>query len=218
MRTCARVRRASRVRHGTSDQEGHQEERAGQQQTDFVLRVGEVLVGQGGRVPGHACSHGAPEDGPRDAAIISPAGEPDLANSSTCLVMLPPGWRRADLGCGCNDVHRLKSCHNDELLRTEVARPDYKINSAAAEKRRLVDLFQAGLIDMSELPRGSREVTSRHNELAAKRTAVAAERRTGAGQLTRPVSHRLRRLDPRRHQSTRPQTSPTKTQRPATGV
>jgi len=81
--------------------------------------------------------------------------------------MLPPGWRRADLGCGCNDVHRLKSRHNDELLRTEVARPDCKINSAAAEKRRLVDLFQAGLIDMSELPRSSREVTSRHNELAA---------------------------------------------------
>ena len=105
-----------------------------------------------------------------------------------------------------------------ELLHTEVARPGCKINSAAAEKRRLVDLFQAGLIDMSELPRSSREVTSRHNELAAKRTAVAAERRTGAGQLTRPVSHRLRRPDPRRHQSTRPQTSPTKTQRPATGV
>jgi len=133
--------------------------------------------------------------------------------------MLPPGWRRADLGCGCNDVHRLKSRHNDELLRTEVARrPDCKINSAAAEKRRLVDLFQAGLIDMSELPRSSREVTSRHNELAAKRTAVAAERRAGAGQLTRPMSHRLRQPDPRRHQSTQPQTSPTKTQRPATGV
>jgi len=132
--------------------------------------------------------------------------------------MLPPGWRRADLGCGCNDVHRLKSRHNDELLRTEVARPDCKINSAAAEKRRLVDLFQAGLIDMSELPRSSREVTSRHNELAAKRTAVAAERRAGAGQLTRPMSHGLRQRDPRRHQSTQPQTSPTKTQRPATGV
>jgi site-specific DNA recombinase len=65
---------------------------------------------------------------------------------------------------------------NDELLRTELARLDRKIDNAAAEKRRLVDVFQARLIDMPELHRRSREVTSRHNELAVKRAALAAER------------------------------------------
>ena len=65
---------------------------------------------------------------------------------------------------------------NDELLAAELARLDRKIDSAAAEKRRLVDIFQAGLIDMPELQRRSREVTSRHNELIANRAALAAER------------------------------------------
>ncbi len=65
---------------------------------------------------------------------------------------------------------------DDELLAAELARLDRKIDSAAAEKRRLVDLFQAALIEMPELLRRSREVTTRHTELAAKRTALAAER------------------------------------------
>jgi site-specific DNA recombinase len=65
---------------------------------------------------------------------------------------------------------------DDELLAAELARLDRKIDSAAAERRRLVDLFQAGLIDMPELQRRSREVAARHNELTTKRTALAAER------------------------------------------
>jgi site-specific DNA recombinase len=65
---------------------------------------------------------------------------------------------------------------DDELLAAELARLDRKIDSAAAEKRRLVDLFQAGLIDMPELQRRSREVTARHTELTSKRAALAAER------------------------------------------
>jgi hypothetical protein len=47
---------------------------------------------------------------------------------------------------------------DDELLAAELARLHRKIDSAAAERRRLVDLFQAGLIDMPELQRRSREV------------------------------------------------------------
>jgi len=65
---------------------------------------------------------------------------------------------------------------DDELLAAELARLDRKIDSTGAEKRRLVDLFQAGLIDMTELQRRSREVASRHTELTAKRAALAAER------------------------------------------
>jgi len=65
---------------------------------------------------------------------------------------------------------------DDELLGAELARLDRKIDSATAERRRLVDLFQAGLIEMPELQRRSREVAARHNELTTKRTALAAER------------------------------------------
>jgi site-specific DNA recombinase len=65
---------------------------------------------------------------------------------------------------------------DDELLAAELARLDRKIDNAAAEKRRLVDLFQAGLIEMPELQRRSREVTARHTELTARRTELAAER------------------------------------------
>jgi site-specific DNA recombinase len=65
---------------------------------------------------------------------------------------------------------------DDELLAAELARLDRKIDNAAAEKRRLVDLFQAGLIEMPELQRRSREVAIRHNELTTKRAALAAER------------------------------------------
>lgn len=65
---------------------------------------------------------------------------------------------------------------DDELLAAELARLDRKIDNAAAEKRRLVDLFQAGLIEMPELRRRTREVTTRHTELTGKRAALAAER------------------------------------------
>jgi site-specific DNA recombinase len=65
---------------------------------------------------------------------------------------------------------------DDELLAAELARLDRKIDNAATEKRRLVDLFQAGLIEMPELQRRSREVTARHHELTTKRASLAAER------------------------------------------
>jgi site-specific DNA recombinase len=75
---------------------------------------------------------------------------------------------------------------DDELLAVELARLDRKIDSATAERRRLVDLFQAGLIEMPELQRRSREVAARHHELSAKRNALATERTTLAhGNLLR---------------------------------
>ena len=51
-----------------------------------------------------------------------------------------------------------------------------KIDSADAERRRLLDLFQAGMIDMTELQRPSRDVTHRHHELTTKRAALATQR------------------------------------------
>ena len=66
---------------------------------------------------------------------------------------------------------------DDELLAAELARLDRKIDSADAERRRLVDLFQAGLIEMPELQRratrGRRPPTT---SCSTKRTASPHER------------------------------------------
>jgi site-specific DNA recombinase len=80
---------------------------------------------------------------------------------------------------------------DDELLGTELTRLDRKIANAVAERRRLVDLFQAGLIEMPELQRRSREVAARHDELTTKRSALAAERTalTHGNLLRRRVTH-----------------------------
>ena len=65
---------------------------------------------------------------------------------------------------------------DDELLCAELARLDRKIDATSAERRRLVDLYQAGLIDLPELQRRSGEVAARNDDLQTKRTSLAAER------------------------------------------
>ncbi|HEY6276636.1 MAG TPA: recombinase family protein, partial [Streptosporangiaceae bacterium] len=65
---------------------------------------------------------------------------------------------------------------DDELLAAELARLDRKIDATTAERRRLADLYQAGLIDLPELQRRSTEVTARQRDLQAKRNSLAAER------------------------------------------
>jgi site-specific DNA recombinase len=65
---------------------------------------------------------------------------------------------------------------DDELLAAELARLDRKIDATAAERRRLVDLCQAGLIDLPELQRRSGEVAARQRDHQARRDTLAAER------------------------------------------
>ena len=67
---------------------------------------------------------------------------------------------------------------DDELLATELARLDRKIDAADAERRRLVDLYQAGLIELPELQRRAADVAARQRELRTKRASLAAERAT----------------------------------------
>ena len=54
---------------------------------------------------------------------------------------------------------------DDELLPAELARLHRKVDAADAEKRRLVDLYQAGLIELAELQRRAADVAARHREL-----------------------------------------------------
>jgi site-specific DNA recombinase len=65
---------------------------------------------------------------------------------------------------------------DDELLAAELARLDRKIDAADAEKRRLVDLYQAGLIELADLQRRAANVADRHRHLQAKRTSLAEQR------------------------------------------
>jgi site-specific DNA recombinase len=65
---------------------------------------------------------------------------------------------------------------DDQLLAAELARLDRKLNAARSEHNRLIDLYQAGLIDMPELQRRATAIAARQRELEQKRASLAAER------------------------------------------
>ena len=65
---------------------------------------------------------------------------------------------------------------DDQLLAAELARLDRRLDAARSEHRRLIDLYQAGLIDMPELQRRTAGIAGRQRELEHKRTSLAAER------------------------------------------
>ena len=78
---------------------------------------------------------------------------------------------------------------DDELLAAELARLDRRIDAADAERRRLIDLYQGGFIELPEMQRRATEVSSRRKELQHKRTNLAHERTalTRDNQLRRRV-------------------------------
>ena len=92
---------------------------------------------------------------------------------------------------------------DDELLATELAPLDRKIDAAETERRRLIDLYQSVFIELPELQRRSSEVSSRRKELQHKRTSLADERTALArdNELRRRVT--LRRTHPHRHRHPR---------------
>ena len=98
---------------------------------------------------------------------------------------------------------------DDQLLAAELARLDRKLEAARSEHRRLIDLYQAGLIDMPELRRRAAAITARQHELEHKRTSLAAERadlargnrlRRGVGHFAARVAAVIVQLDPAQRQ------------------
>ena len=98
---------------------------------------------------------------------------------------------------------------DDQLLAAELARLDRKLDAARGEHRRLIDLYQAGLIDMPELRRRAAAITARQHELEHKRTSLAAERaglargnrlRRGVGHFAARVAAVTDQLDPAQRQ------------------
>lgn len=65
---------------------------------------------------------------------------------------------------------------DDELLGVELARLDRKIEAADAERRRLADLYQAGLLELPEVQRRSRDIAARRQALASQHDHLVAER------------------------------------------
>lgn len=65
---------------------------------------------------------------------------------------------------------------DDELLAAQLAKLDRKLAAAVEERRRLVDLYQTGLIELVELQRRAKDVDARHTRLDTERDTLAAER------------------------------------------
>jgi site-specific DNA recombinase len=79
---------------------------------------------------------------------------------------------------------------DDELLATERARLDRKLDATDAERRRLVDLYQAGLIELPDLQRRAADIKHRRRDLEQRRDTLTAQRH----ELTRDnqLRHRVR--------------------------
>jgi site-specific DNA recombinase len=66
---------------------------------------------------------------------------------------------------------------DDELLAAELARLDRRLDDLGSERRRLADLYQAGLIDITEMQRRAGDIEDRRRELDQRRDALATQRR-----------------------------------------
>jgi site-specific DNA recombinase len=65
---------------------------------------------------------------------------------------------------------------DDELLAAELARLDRRRHGIQAERRRLVDLYQAGLLDLTELQRRAADTDTRSQDLQQRRDALTTQR------------------------------------------
>jgi site-specific DNA recombinase len=65
---------------------------------------------------------------------------------------------------------------DDELLAVELARIDRKLDANRAERRRLADLYQSGLLELSDVQRRARDVDARHRSLTEQRDGLTAQR------------------------------------------
>ena len=100
---------------------------------------------------------------------------------------------------------------DDELLGAELARLDRKLDATDAERRRLIDLYQAGLLELPELQRRATEVEHRRHDLAlTPRRPHHATPGAHPRQPAPPPRPRLRHPRPGRdrHPRLRPETDP----------
>ncbi len=85
---------------------------------------------------------------------------------------------------------------DDELLTAELARLQRKLELARAERRRLADLYQAGLVDMVELQRRAKDLDARQRHLNTQHDSLIAQRQelTADNNLRRRVGDFAQRV------------------------
>jgi len=77
---------------------------------------------------------------------------------------------------GESAVSARRETPDDERLGTQLTRFERKIESTEAERRRVADLYQAGLIERTELLQRAHELASRRQALQEQRAALLATR------------------------------------------
>ena len=80
---------------------------------------------------------------------------------------------------------------DDELLAAELARLDRKLDTTDAERRRLIDAYQAGLLELPDLHRCAANIQQRRRDLEQRRDAPTAQHQqlTHTNQLRQRVRH-----------------------------
>src|SRR5262249_38214833 len=76
---------------------------------------------------------------------------------------------------------------DDELLQAQLKRLERIVEAISSQRRRLVDLYQGGLLELAEVQRRAREIDARRNTLEEQRQALIQQRSVLAQQ------NRLRR-------------------------
>ena len=78
---------------------------------------------------------------------------------------------------------------DDELLRAQLKRLDRKVDGATRERQRLIDLYQSGLLELTEVQRRAQEIDGRR-ELLEEERRVLVEQRNLLAQQNR-LRHRI---------------------------
>ena len=83
---------------------------------------------------------------------------------------------------------------DDEILATELARLERKVDANRAERRRLADLYQSGLLELPEVQRRARDFDARHQSLTDQSDGLIGQRCfEWTGQYARPTFQVARR-------------------------
>jgi site-specific DNA recombinase len=83
---------------------------------------------------------------------------------------------RPDVLAGEHAVAAHTPAPDDDLLAAELCRLDRKLAAIDGERRRLVDLYQAGLLDLPEMQRRAGDAAHRRRDLEQRHEALTAER------------------------------------------
>jgi site-specific DNA recombinase len=80
------------------------------------------------------------------------------------------------LCAGAAAVRSATPSTDDELLGTELDRLARKLDANRTERRRLADLYQSGLLELSEVQRRAQDVDTRHRSLSEQREELITQR------------------------------------------